>query len=398
MLKFLTNKRILIGITGGIAAYKICTLIRELQEQGAIVKTILTKNAEEFITKTTIHALTGETEITDSMQHITLARWAEVILIAPASANSIAKMSIGLADDLLSTVCLATTAPILVAPAMNLQMWQNPATQHNINILAARNIKILGPNSGSQACGEVGFGRMLEATELLDELNKHFAPKPLHNKHILITAGPTQEPIDPVRFLSNQSSGKMGYALADAALNLGATVTLISGPTQITKPTHKNLTLLAVVTADDMLKASLRKIQDSDHPIDIFIGCAAVADYTPIVKCSKKIKKNTDQITLELKPTTDILHTVATLPNDVRPLTIGFAAETHDLMANAKKKLEAKCLDMIIANAVGDGKAFNQDGNTVFIINKDLKITEFSYKPKVELAYEILQEIALDML
>lgn len=391
LIKYLATKRVLIGITGGIAAYKICELIRTLKEHGAEVKTILTAHGAEFITPLTIHALTGETEPTDAMRHINLARWADVILIAPASANFIAKLANGLADDLLSTVCLATSAPLLVAPAMNQQMWQNVATQNNINILQQREIKILGPGIGDQACGENGPGRMLEPLQLLEHLDTHFAPAILANKHVLITAGPTREAIDPVRFLSNHSSGKMGYALAAAALKLGAKVTLISGPTYLTVPQHANLQYIPVVSAQDMLNAVMEVMQNDVFKVDIFIGCAAVADYTPINTHNQKLKKSTETLNLKLQRTPDILNMVSSLPTQIRPFTIGFAAETEKLLANAGKKLQNKCLDMIIANAVDSERGFNQDNNQVYIISKDSEIHELPIMDKKILAYKIFE-------
>lgn len=389
---YLCKKRILIGITGGIAAYKILELLRRLKEQGAELKTILTQNAKDFVTPLSVQAISGETPVTDAMAHITLARWAEVILIAPASANFIAKFTHGLADDLLTTTCLATQAPILIAPAMNQQMWQNIATQANIKVLQQRNITILGPGIGDQACGENGPGRMLEPDELLQALDAYFAPQILHGKHILITAGPTQEDIDPVRYISNQSSGKMGYALATAALKLGAKVTLISGPCNLSAPVHNNLQFIAVKSAQDMLQAVLYVI-NADRKVDVFIGCAAVADYTPVLVSAQKIKKNTANLSLELRRTPDILQTIAQLPIPQRPFTIGFAAETEDLLDNAQQKLQNKCLDMLIANAVDNGKVFAQDVNQAWILHKDGRLVEMPEMSKQILAYKILEQI-----
>lgn len=393
-IKYLKDKRILIGITGGIAAYKICELIRHLKEHGAEVRTILTQHGAEFITPLTIQTLTGETELNDPMRHITLARWADVILVAPCTANFIAKLAYGLADDLLSTTCVATQAPIKVAPAMNQQMWQNAATQQNITTLQNRGIDILGPGIGDQACGENGPGRMLEAIELLAHLDLHFAPQKLTNKHILITAGPTLEAIDPVRYLSNHSSGKMGYALAKAALNLGAKVTLISGPTNLPPITHQNLTFISVISANDMYSAVMRCIDNTKALVHVFIACAAVADYTPVATNAQKIKKNTDHLTLELQRTPDILRSVANMPQNMRPFTIGFAAETQDLIVNAQQKLADKCLDLIVANHVADGKVFNQETNQVVILDKYLKVQELPIMQKTSLAYEILENIS----
>ncbi|HSX21029.1 MAG TPA: bifunctional phosphopantothenoylcysteine decarboxylase/phosphopantothenate--cysteine ligase CoaBC [Gammaproteobacteria bacterium] len=395
--KYLQQRRILIGITGGIAAYKICELIRRLKEQGAEVKTILTAGGKEFITPLTIRALSGETDVEDAMSHITLARWAEVLLVAPASANFIAKFTHGLADDLLTTTCLATTAPILIAPAMNQQMWQNHATQQNMALLKQRAVTILGPNSGEQACGETGPGRMLEPHDLLQALDTHFAPRLLHNKHVLITAGPTQEAIDPVRYLSNHSSGKMGYALASAALKLGAKVTLISGPTQLSLPATHNLEIVHVKNAAQMLNAVMQHIKAAQPKVDFFVGCAAVADYTPAEARPQKIKKNTATFTLELTRTADILQAVAQLPASLRPFTIGFAAETENLLQNAQQKLHAKCLDMVIANAVDNGKVFGQEENQAWIIRKDLPPVELPIMRKEVLAVRILEDLSCEL-
>lgn len=400
MSKYLHNRRILIGITGGIAAYKILELIRNLREHGAQVKIILTASGKEFVTPLSLQALAGEKiyeelfslESESAMSHIDLARWAEVLLIAPATANFIAKFAYGIADDLLTTVSLATNAQVLIAPAMNQQMWLNAATQQNITTIKQRNVNILGPGSGSQACGEVGPGRMLEAHELSNLLNCYFAPQLLSNKHLLITAGPTQEAIDPVRYLSNHSSGKMGYALAKAALQLGAKVTLISGPTKQTLPMHSNLQIVSVISASDMYIAVEEAI--NNHKIDVFIGCAAVADYTPILPHSQKIKKTGTTLTLELQRTKDILAMVASLPEKLRPFTVGFAAETENLIDNANAKLQNKCLDLIIANAVDNGKVFNQDSNQVIVLRKDTSPVVLDQMHKEVLAFRLLEEIS----
>jgi len=392
MLNYLRNKRILIGITGGVAAYKILELIRRLKEHGAIVKVILTESGMEFVTPLSIEALGADKLDATPMAHIDLARWCDVMLIAPASANFIAKFSNGLADDLLTTVCLAITAPILVAPAMNQQMWLHPATQQNVTTLKQRNFTILGPANGNQACGEIGPGRMLEASELLEVLEQHFAPKLFSNQHIVITAGPTQEAIDPIRYLSNHSSGKMGYALAMAALNLGATVTLISGPTALTVPNNANLQLRSVITAADMYQAVMDTINNSKFPAKIFIGCAAVADYKPSQAAVHKLKKDQALLNLALERTDDILTAVAKLPSETRPFTIGFAAETENLEHNALQKLQAKNLDLIIANKVGNGLVFNQDQNQVTIYDRNGLVVDLPKMPKLSLAYYILEQ------
>lgn len=391
MPSYLAEKRILIGITGGIAAYKTLELIRRLKEHGAEVKTILTTSGQEFVTPLSVQALTGEMASETAMSHIELARWAEILLIAPATANFMAKYAHGLADDLLTTVCLATTAPVFIAPAMNQQMWQHAATQNNFNILQQRAVTILGPGSGSQACGEFGPGRMLEPTELLESLEIHFTPKTLNNKHIVITAGPTQEKIDPVRYLSNHSSGKMGYALATAAMKLGATVTLISGPCNLAPPDSKQLTLIPVISATDMYTAVLESLTKTVHKVDIFIGCAAVADYRPTKTEEQKIKKKTETLTLQLERTQDILAAVAALPASQRPFTIGFAAETENLLENAQQKLKAKCLDLVIANAVDNGKVFGHDQNQVIVLGKDFEAIELPLMTKDQLARKLLE-------
>jgi phosphopantothenoylcysteine decarboxylase/phosphopantothenate--cysteine ligase len=394
MHNYLNNKRILIGITGGIAAYKILELIRRLKDTGADVRVILSAAAHDFVTPLSIQALTGETQTQTAMDHIELARWAEVLLIAPATANFIAKYAHGLADDLLSTVCLATTAPVLVAPAMNQQMWLHSATQNNIALLQLREIPILGPGNGSQACGEFGPGRMLEPNELLDLLDQHFAPQVLSGKHILITAGPTQEQIDPVRYLSNHSSGKMGYALAHAALKFGATVTLISGPCNQTPPISKQLKFVSVISSKEMYEAVMHSIDTRQPTVNIFIGCAAVADYRPVKIQTQKIKKDSNNLILQLERTEDILTAVASLPTTKRPFTIGFAAETENLLANASKKLEEKCLDLIIANAVDNGKAFNQEQNQVVVLSKTGQTLELPLMDKSKLAFRLLADLA----
>lgn len=401
MPKYLNNKRVLIGITGGIAAYKVLELIRRLREQEAHVKVILTAAGKEFVTPLSIQALTGEKVYSEllsadneaAMSHIELARWADVLLVAPATANFMAKYTAGLADDLLTTVCLATTADTLIAPAMNQQMWLHQATQNNITTLTHRGVEILGPGNGSQACGEFGPGRMLEPSEIFNALESHFAPKILTGKHLLITAGPTRENLDPVRFISNHSSGKMGYALANAALKLGAHVTLISGPCNLIAPNDNKLTFVSIISATDMYKAVMQHIDNLAHKVDYFIGCAAVADYTPIKHEPQKIKKTTDTISLELQRTTDILAAVAALPANTRPFTVGFAAETQDLINNAQHKLQDKCLDLIFANVVGSEVGFNQDHNQIVIIGKNLQVIELPSMRKSLLAFKLLEEM-----
>lgn len=397
MLNTLKDRNILIAITGGIAAYKILELIRRLQEQQANIKVILTDAGKEFVTPLSLQALLGakiyqtlldpDNEV--AMSHIELARWAEVLLVAPATANFIAKYTDGKADDLLTTVCLATAAPVLIAPAMNQQMWQHLATQQNINTLQQRAVKILGPAVGGQACGEFGPGRMLEPSELLQELQQFFMPKVLTGKHVVITAGPTVEAIDPIRYISNHSSGKMGYALAQAALDLGASVTLISGPTALTAPRSPSLELINVISAAQMQQSVLDVLTKTKT--DIFVGCAAVADYAPKQIQPQKIKKDATTLTLELERTPDILATVAKLPN--RPLIIGFAAETENLIANATSKLKSKALDLIVANNVATQQVFNSDFNQVVLINKNQIVTELDAMSKKQVALQIFKNI-----
>ena len=395
-MSFLFGKNILLGISGGIAAYKSAELVRLFSKKGAKVRVCMTASAQQFITPLTMQALSGHQVHTDlldpqaelGMGHIELARWADAIVIAPATANTLAKITYGLADDLLTTVCLASKAPLAIAPAMNQQMWHNAATQHNVQTLQQRGVQVFGPAAGEQACGDVGFGRMLEPEQILSATEQLFAPAttpPLAGKRIVITAGPTREAIDPVRFISNRSSGKMGYAVAQAAAALGAKVTLISGHVALDCP--KNVTRINVESADDMLKATLTHVPAAD----IFIATAAVADYTPVAIADRKIKKNTDTFVLEMRRTTDILATVA--QQFPRLFTVGFAAETHDLMTYARGKLERKGLDMIAANSVADGKAFDQSTNALEVVWKDghHSLPEMS---KQQLAQDLMRLIA----
>jgi phosphopantothenoylcysteine decarboxylase/phosphopantothenate--cysteine ligase len=351
----LRDKHILLGVTGGIAAYKSADLSRRLRAEGAVVKVTMTKAATEFVSPLTYQALSGQpvhTALLDSraeaaMGHIELARWADVVMIAPASANFMAKLAHGLADDLLSTLCLATAAPIILAPAMNRLMWMNRATQENVMILKNRGFKLLGPDEGSQACGEIGPGRMLEPEALVAGLAECFNRSNqggLQGLDVLLTAGPTREVIDPVRYISNRSSGRMGFALAQAAVEAGARVSLIVGPTAL--PTPASVRRIDVESAAEMHAAVMREV--ADH--QIFIACAAVADYRPAAVASQKIKKTQAQFKLELVRTPDIVAAVAAL--DSRPFILGFAAETEALEQHARAKLERKSLDMIAANRV----------------------------------------------
>ncbi len=367
LMNNLTNKRILLGVTGGIAAYKSADLVRRLREQGAEVRVVMTRGACEFITPLTMQALSGRevhTELLDhvaesgqggGMGHIELARWSDVVLVAPASANFIARLAHGLADDLLSTLCLATTAPVVVAPAMNQQMWINVATQENIATLDQREIKIVGPAEGGQACGEIGPGRMLEPEQLMLEASQLFSTGLLADLKMVVTAGPTHEAIDPVRYITNHSSGRMGYAVARAAAEAGANVTLVSGPVTI-EPPHQ-VHQISVETADQMRDVVMSDIIESD----IFVAAAAVADYSCADVAEQKIKKKSENLSLLLRKNPDILAEVASLPQ--APFTVGFAAETENLLDNAQMKLRNKKLDMIAANQVGEGLGFNVEEN-----------------------------------
>ena len=375
-MKSLTNKNILLGVTGGIAAYKSAEIVRHLKKSGASVRVVMTRSAEEFITPLTLQAVSGNrvsTELLDAeaeaaMGHIELAKWADGILIAPATANTIARLSSGRGDDLLSTVTLAFDGPISIAPAMNQAMWRDERTQENLNKLINNNFGICGPGSGEQACGDIGLGRMLEPQEILEMFSSSFDKGIMSGKRILITAGPTQEPIDPVRFITNRSSGKMGYALAEAAIESGAQVTLISGPVNIEPPSNCNL--VAIKTAKEMYESVMHHIKGAD----VYIGTAAVSDYSPAHINESKIKKDGRNVAmvLELKENQDILKSVSEL--EERPYVVGFAAETDNLIENAKKKLNNKNLDLIVANDVSDKEiGFDSDENEVTLITHEEK-------------------------
>lgn len=378
----LLGKRILLGISGGIAAYKAADLVRRLKDRGAEVRVILTPAASEFITPLTLQALSGnpvgqsllDPAAEAAMGHIELARWADLILVAPASADVIARITHGMANDLLTTCILACAAPLAVAPAMNQQMYKNIATQNNLATLISREIHILGPAAGEQACGDVGLGRMLEPLQIVDAVIDIFAntaqasaenAKPLAGSSFVITAGPTREAIDPVRFISNHSSGKMGFALAQAAANLGASVTLISGPVQLTTP--QGVRRIDVVTAEEMHQAALNEAQNHH----IFIGCAAVADYRVAEVSTQKIKKTdeTDDMQLRLVKNPDIIASVAALTQN-RPFTVGFAAETEQVEHYARLKLAKKNLNLICANDVSvPNQGFNADQNALTVFS-----------------------------
>jgi len=389
----LKNKNIVLGVTGGIAAYKAAELTRLLIKEGSKVRVVMTEAAQAFITPLTLQALSGEavrSELFDpaheaAMGHIELARWADLVLVAPATANLLAKLAHGRADDLLSTLCLATEAPIAVAPAMNQQMWQSDATKDNMKRLQARNVVILGPDSGDQACGETGPGRMLEPAAIVARIKNEFAPKQLENKRIPITAGPTREPIDPVRYLSNRSSGKMGFSMATAALQAGAEVTLIAGPVSL--EINKAVNRINVETAATMHT----KVIENIDSCDIFIATAAVSDYRPEFMEAQKIKKDADQLTLSLTKNPDILADVA--GRSSKPFCVGFAAETQNLEHYARQKLISKNLDMIIANPVDNGRGFDQEDNTLHVFWKDGD-KAFATAPKTELARQLINLIA----
>ena len=369
----LTQRHILVAISGGIAAYKGAELVRLLKKQGAVVRVILSRGATEFITPLTMQALSGEpthTELLDEaaeagMGHIELARWADLMIIAPATADVIARLAQGRADDLLTTVALATPAPVAVAPAMNQQMWSHAATQENIQMLAARDIQIVGPDAGEQACGDVGPGRLLEPEAIVMALNQRFDNRLLEGRRVVITAGPTVEAIDPVRYLSNHSSGKMGYALASACADAGAQVELISGPVNLASPDR--VTVYPVTSAEEMCERALALADGAD----LFIGAAAVADYRPESRSTQKIKKQNGEapvITLVENP--DIIATVSQLAN--RPsLVAGFAAETRSVIEHAREKRLRKGLDIIIANDVSDpDTTFGSEQNAVHLITE----------------------------
>ena len=386
-MKSLANKNILLGVTGGIAAYKSAEIVRHLKKSGASVRVVMTRSAEEFITPLTLQALSGNrvsTELLDAeaeaaMGHIELAKWADGIIIAPATANTIARLSSGRGDDLLSTVTLAFDGPISVAPAMNQAMWRDERTQENLKKLIDQDFGICGPGSGEQACGDVGLGRMLEPLDILDMFSLSFNEGTLSGKKILITAGPTQEPIDPVRFITNRSSGKMGYSLVEAALESGANVTLISGPVNIDPPSNCNF--VSIKTAEEMYDAVMHHISG----MDVYIGTAAVSDYSPAKASDSKIKKDgsSSPMVLELKENQDILKSVSEL--EQRPYVVGFAAETNDLIKNAEKKLSNKNLDLIIANDVSNKDiGFDSDDNEVTLITeKEKYLIERQNKRKV---------------
>lgn len=387
----LANKRLLLGVTGGIAAYKAAELLRLLVKAGAEVQVVMTTAACQFITPVTLQALSGRPVFTDlwdkridnGMAHIDFTRDVDAAVIAPASADFIAKLANGLADDLLSTLCLARACPLLVAPAMNKQMWENPATQRNASLLRADGVELLGPDEGAQACGETGLGRMLEAASLLSEIEAFFQPKRLPGKHVLITAGPTFEAIDAVRGITNSSSGKMGYAVARAALEAGAEVTLVSGPVALEAP--RGARLVKVTTAQQMLKA----VMESVNWADIFIGVAAVADYYVLNPSEQKIKKDAHVLTLELAPNPDIVSNVVNLANP--PFCVGFAAESENLHEYAEMKRRRKNLPLLAANLVQT--AVGGDDNELVLFD-DNGAHPLPRAPKITLARQLIAHLA----
>ncbi len=384
-------KRIVLGVSGGVAAYKSPDIVRRLREAGAEVQVVMTAGAQRFVTPLTFQAVSARpvrSELWDmaaehAMGHIELGRWAELVLVAPATADFIAHLAHGLATDLLTTLCLATEAPIAVAPAMNWAMWNNAATQDNLTLLKHRNVRLLGPVEGELAEGEVGMGRMLEPAEIVAALSE--SPRPLRGVRMLVTAGPTREPLDPVRFVSNRSSGKMGYAVARAAAEAGAEVTLVSGPVHLAAP--RDVIRVDVETAAEMHAAVMKRVKQAD----VFVAAAAVADYAPKRAALQKIKKKSASLELKLARTADILSEVAAMKSP--PYTVGFAAETEKLESHAREKLIKKGLDLLAANLVGKGKGFDRDDNTLTLYWKGGKL-ELSNGPKLELARRLIAVIA----
>lgn len=389
----LTHQHILLGVTGGIAAYKAPELVRRLRDAGADVRVVLTPAAVAFVTPLTLQAVCGRpvhqdllsAESESGMGHIELARWADLILVAPATADFMARLAHGFADDLLAACCRATRAPIAIAPAMNVGMWQNAATQRNLRQLIDDGVRVFGPGSGSQACGEVGEGRMLEPLELVALCAGQFGGGALAGRRVVVSAGPTFEDLDPVRFIGNRSSGRMGYAVAQAARAAGAEVTLVSGPVALSDP--PGIAVQRVRSALDMRAAVLAAVADAD----VYIGTAAVADYRPAAPAGRKIKKDRDALSIELTRNPDILAEVAALER--RPFTVGFAAETDDVLAYARRKLDHKRLDLIAANAVGAGLGFETDDNALMLLWPGGQ-RELPRASKAALARELIAVIA----
>jgi phosphopantothenoylcysteine decarboxylase/phosphopantothenate--cysteine ligase len=385
-------QRILLGVTGGIAAYKSAELVRLLKADGHDVQVVMTPAATAFIGRTTLQALSGRPVRDDlwdeaaeaAMGHIELARWADLVLIAPATADFLARLAAGRADDLLATLCLATEAPVVCAPAMNRVMWAHPATRANVATLTSRGVRMIGPDEGDQACGETGPGRMTEPAAIVRALAAG-AAGPLAGATLVVTAGPTREPIDPVRYVTNRSSGKMGFAVAAAAARAGAAVTLVAGPVQLSTP--PGVERIDVETAEEMLAAVEARIAGTD----VFVAAAAVADYRPEAPAGQKIKKTTETMALELTRTPDTLARVAARPD--RPFTVGFAAETEEVERYAREKLVAKRLDMIAANRVGGGAGFDVDDNELIVLWPGGR-RELGRASKAELAEALIALIA----
>ena len=394
----MAQQNIILGVTGGIAGYKAPELVRRLRDRGASVQVVMTESAAQFVTETALQAVSGQavrkslwdTEAEAAMSHIELARWADLVLIAPATAEFMARLAAGAAPDLLTTLCLATQAPIFIAPAMNHVMWANPAVQANCQLLEDRGIRRLGPEDGDQACGETGVGRMMQPNDIAAAIQSDAAdsvksPAALEGKTVMVTAGPTREAIDPVRYITNRSSGKMGYAVAGAARDAGAKVILVSGPVDLDEPA--GVKRVCIESAEQMFAATHKHIQN----IDIFIAAAAVSDYRPKSQHRNKIKKSKPALQLDLVKSPDTLASVAKLVDG--PFTVGFAAETEQLREFALGKLEAKNLDMIIANMVGPDRGFDTEDNAVDVFWRGGE-KSFSMTGKSELAGQLIQLIA----
>jgi phosphopantothenoylcysteine decarboxylase/phosphopantothenate--cysteine ligase len=390
----LTGRRILLGVCGGIAAYKAADLVRRLRDAGAAVRVVMTANAEHFVGAATFQALSGEpvrTSLWDpqaeaAMGHIELARWADTLLIAPATGDTIARLAHGHADDLLTTLALATDAPLVLAPAMNRLMWAHPATQANVAMLRDRGARVIGPGSGDQACGEVGEGRMAEPLDIVAALASSSEAGALAGRRVLVSAGPTYEDLDPVRFIGNRSSGRMGFAVAQAAAAAGADVVLVAGPVAL--PTPPRVRRIDVRSAAQMRDAVL----DEAVNADVYVGAAAVADYRPVERAPGKIKKTAASLELALERTPDILAELATLPQ--RPMLVGFAAETDDVEAYARDKLARKDLDLIAANRVGEGIGMETSDNALVVFGRDGSCVELPRADKAVLARQLIDLIA----
>lgn len=396
MTYYLNNKNVLLGITGSIAAYKSADLVRRLREVGAVVRVAMTDNAKRFITPLTMQAVSGfpvhddlfDVHAEAAMGHIELARWADIVLVAPATADFMARLANGNANDLLTTICLASKAPIMLAPSMNQGMWKNTLTQENLQALTAnKRVHICEPGEGSQACGDVGPGRMMEPLKIVEQVGAIFATGTLTGKKVLVTAGPTHEAIDPVRYMTNGSSGKMGYALAQAAYEAGAEVTLVSGPVHLKKPSH--IKTIAVINAEEMHDAVMKHIATTD----IFLGVAAVSDYRCKTIAPQKIHKEEEDLALKLTRNPDIIAEVGKLKKN-KPFIVGFAAETEDLVNQAQAKRKRKHMDMMVANPVGnEGVGMGADDNAVIVLTEHREIA-FPSTPKQKLARELMAVIA----